>query len=287
MSDQINTRSPIEGVEIWRNPKNKFVIFQLHYTANPKKRDPAYIEAIRSKMPHAQFMMEYEDSWDSYSGLPVYQDFDKKRHVTKEKPQPEIGLPLLRGWDFGLTPACVIAQLQGDTLVVIKEFVELNMGVDKFSDMVLHQCRTLWPEWGDLKRNWRDFIDPSGEFRKDTDEGSCALVLDSKGLTCFPGPVAFTERKKAVEQFLVRQTKSGPAFQIDQNECPTLVRGFIGGYRYPEKSAEVEPNKIRPLKDEHSHPHDALQYIASRIMMTRNATKRSVPRLSYGQEIRT
>lgn len=273
---------PVPGIEVWKNKRNKFLVYQIHYTANPNKRTEEFKQTIKSSMPRAQYLQEYELQWDSYSGLPVYPDFDLKRHRAATKPSPIAGLPLLRGWDFGLTPACIVAQLQEDQLVVLKEFTELNMGADRFSDKVLKECALLWPGWTDRKEHWRDFIDPSGEFRKDTDEGTCAKILDSKGLFPVPGPVAFEERRKSVEYFLTRQTKAGPCFSIDASECPVLTKGFIGGYRYPEKSAEIEPQKIRPLKDEHSHPHDALQYIASRIVMMRHKSKVKIPILGYG-----
>lgn len=277
---------PLEGIEIWKNRKNKFLVYQIHYTANPNKRSVGFKDAIRSSMPRAQYLQEYELQWDSFSGFPVYRDFDLKRHKAAIKPSPINGLPLLRGWDFGLTPACVIAQLQEDQLVILKEYVELNMGAERFSEKVLKDCALRWPEWGDQKKNWRDYIDPSGAFRKDTDEGTCAKILDSKGLAPIPGPVAFEERRQSVEFFLVRQTKVGPCFLIDAAECPILMKGFLGGYRYPEKSAEIEPNKIRPIKDEHSHPHDALQYIASRIMQMRQRPQRPIPILGYGWDKR-
>ena len=44
-----------------------------------------------------------------------------------------------------------------------------------------------------------------------------------------------------------------------------LVRGFKGGYMYPDKAGEVEPMKLRPIKNEFSHPHDALQYVAGAV----------------------
>lgn len=255
--------SPIPGVEIWRNPKNRFVVFQLHYLADPKKRVEGYIETIRNAMPRAQFQQEYELQWDSFAGLPVYADFDRKRHGALKEPEPWAGLPLLRGWDFGLTPACVICQMQEETLVVLREFTAMNMGAERFSDYVLGQCAQLWPTWNVPGKHWFDFIDPAGEFRKDTDEGTCALVLDSKGLRPIAGPVAFEARKKAVEAFLIKRTKTGEGFQLWEAGCPVLFRGFTGGYRYPEKAKDVEPNKLRPIKDEHSHPHDALQYVAA------------------------
>lgn len=271
----------VEGIETWRNAKNKFFVFQIHYTANPAKRSADFKETIHSSMPRAQALQEYELHWDSFAGLPVFQDFDKSLHYASPPAKPEAGLPLLRGWDFGLTPACVIAQLQGEVLVVLKEFTEVNMGAERFSEKVLKQCRNLYPNWPDQREHWRDFIDPSGEFRKDTDEGTCAKILDAKGLSPMPGAIAFEERRGAVEQFLIKRTRGGAAFQVNHEECPVLVRGFLGGYRYAEKALEIEPNKLRPLKDEHSHIHDALQMIATRIIMIKGKSKRKIPTLSY------
>lgn len=264
---------PMEGVEVWKNPKNKFYIYQLHYSANPKKRDLDYRDVIKSTMPIQQYLQEYEIRWDSYAGQPVYRDFQRTRHGSTDPLYPEVGLPLLRGWDFGLTPACIVGQLVEGQLRILREFTAINMGADRFSDYVLKQCAVLYPFFGDKKKDWRDFIDPAGAFRKDTDEGTCAQVLAKKGISPIPGPVAWEARRQSVETFLLRQTKEGPGLLIDLPHCPVLVRGFDGGYRYPEKSFEIEPGKIRPLKDEHSHIHDALQYLCSKVL----DFKRSLP----------
>ncbi len=277
-------RFPEEGVEVWINPTNQFLCFQLHYSANPVKRDPGYRDSIKNSMPRAQYMQEYELQWDSFSGLPVYQDFSAAVHGSKEPLTAEVGLPLLRGWDFGLTPACVVGQLQGDTLVILWEMVSQNMGIKKFSKLALQECAIRFPEWSDSKRDWRDYADPAGSARKDTDEGTCFKILgDPKGanLRVFPGPVAFEARKEAVESFLTSQTKAGPNFKIDMQACPVLTRGFKGGYRYPEKCDEVEPSKIRPLKDEHSHPHDALQYLASGVARIQAPKRPRIPDPRY------
>ena len=78
--------------------------------------------------------MEYEKTWETYEGRPVYEDFNETLHVTQSKPRFALGLPLLLGWDSsGLTPACVMAQLQGETLVVFKEVVGQGLGRNALS----------------------------------------------------------------------------------------------------------------------------------------------------------
>jgi len=275
-------RYPMDGVEVWVNPKNKFMVFQLHYSANPEKRDVNYRNKIRSEMPSAQYMQEYELQWDSFSGLPVYPDFVERTHASKEKILPLAGLPLLRGWDFGLTPACVVAQLQGDTLVVLWEKTAKNQGAESFVPEALAACNALFVGWSDKKNDWRDFADPSGVAQKDTDMGSCFKIMGKNGLNVIPGAVAWEPRRSSVESFLIRNSRTGPCFQIVGAECPVLMRGFRGGYRYPEKAEKTEPTKIRPLKDEHSHPHDALQMITSVLLKQKHPRGRPIPTPQYG-----
>jgi hypothetical protein len=269
--------SPIEGVVIRRNPRNGFVVFQLHYDADPAKRGSAEMATLRAAMPRAQFDQEFEINWDSFSGMPVYQDFSPARHILRERPEPWPGLPLLRGWDFGLTPACVVAQLQGPQLVVFAEFTSFNKGAEQFCEEQLPRVHQRFSGF-----DWFDFADPAGVAKSQSDMTSCFEVLGKFGITPIPGPVSPTKRIQAVEHFLVRKTKEGEAFGIWEPDCPVLVRGFKGGYRYPEKVREIEPEKLRPVKDAHSHPHDALQYVAAGVrqggLNTRGA---QIPTLSY------
>jgi len=275
---------PMEGVEVWKNPKNEFIVFQLHYRADPNKRSEEFKRHIKSSMPRAQYMQEYEMSWESWAGFPVYPDFTKAIHTSKTRLMPQAGLPLLRGWDFGLTPACVVGQLQENKLVIFKEYVQINMGADRFTDLVLDDCSLRYLNWG--RRGFMDFIDPSGEFRKDTDEGTCAKIMDSKGLRPIPGALAWEERRQSVEYFLTRFLKIDhdptACLVIDDAECPMLIKGFEGGYRYADKAGEIEPSKLRPIKDEHSHVHDALQYLCSRVRMSQRKRKTPIPNLRYG-----
>lgn len=269
----------IEGIQIRRNAKNGFVVFQLHYSADPSKRNSAELATIKAAMPMAQFNQEYEINWDSFAGMPVYQDFQPKRHCLIEQPEAWIGLPLLRGWDFGLTPACVVAQLQENRLVVLREFTGFNIGAEQFCERIMPQVRQLYPSF-----KFFDFADPAGVAKSQSDETTCFQVLGGFGITPIPGPVAWEKRRQAVEHFLVKHTRDGEGFGIWEADCPTLVRGFKGGYRYPEKVREVEPLQLKPIKDVHSHPHDALQYICAGVReggLRQHNTQ--IPTLSYFQ----
>lgn len=275
-----DVKYPIPGVEIWTNPKNKFTVFQLHYSADPsKKGNEEWLKQVKRGMPRRRFMQEYELAWESWAGKPVYADWNKAVHGVEREIKPHLGLPLLRGWDFGITPACVVVQLQGSTLCVLQEFTSFNEGLETFSDKVLRACKLKWPAWGDPRTDWVDYYDPSGNRKAESNAVSCANVLKKKNLRAFPSAITFEERRSAVEYFLTRRTKDGQCFQLALPTCPIIARGFNGGYRYPDSKdlAEFEVNKIKPLKDEHSHIHDALQYVASGVQRMHNRRKRSIP----------
>lgn len=275
------TLFPMTGVEIRQNPKNGFLVFQLNYRADPNKT-PEHMKHIKEAMPIRLFNQEYELQWDSFEGLPVFADWNTDVHGVRNAITPHIGLPLLLGFDFGLTPACIVAQMQEDTLCCLKEFTAVNMGVERFLRHIIPQLHILYPKWMDHARDFLVFIDPSGTFRKDTDESTCSSIIESFGFTnIVPGPVKWEPRKQAVEEFLTSRTKNGACFKVSMPNCPILTKGFQGGYRYDDRVLDNEPNKLTPKKDQHSHIQDALQYVASRILTLKPSTIVEVPRLHY------
>lgn len=276
-------KQPLEGVDVWKNPKNKFCVVDLHYTADPRKRGDAWKEAVRSSMPIRDFLMEYEKSWQTFEGKPVYGDFNSKIHVHRGNIEAEPGIPLLIGWDFGLTPAAVLCQLVGRQLRIIKEFVETNGSISKLAPVVWKHLEVNYPGWMLNDDQILSFIDPAGFQRAQTDERTCAGVLREHGFKRIaPGPVDWESRRKAVEDYLTATFGEGSAFTVSDEQCPILVEGFGGGYRYPEKALEVEPANISPIKNKFSHPHDALQYVCAGAKALRKSYQLDIPIPSYG-----
>lgn len=273
-------KQAMQGMRLWTNPKNRFLIVELHYTADPDKRAPEFKESIKNSMPLLDYLREYELHWDTYAGQPVYPEFSKL-HILNEKPEPVAGLPMLIGFDFGLTPAAVVGQYENGVLTIYKEYVEINMGASRFVPKVIADLRMRFPTKSDLRKDWKCFIDPSGINRADTDESSCAQVLMQNGFTPIPGPIAFEERRKSVVHFLMQMTKDGPAFQIFGQECSMLVKGFEGGYRFSDRAVDLEPNKLKPIKDAFSHPHDSLQYVCSGVKGLMSSARLHIPVPKY------
>lgn len=293
--DQVNSKSdnfpelppvaskhPMQGIEIWRNPKNGFVIADIHYSAHPERRAPAYKEMLKNTLPLHQYLREYEKNWSTFRGLSVYPNFRKDIHITNN-PKPILGLPLLCGVDFGLTPACVVGQLQKNHLVILHEFTSQNEGIKTFMPAVMNQLKHLYPEWNDMNKDYYFFIDPAGFQRAQTDARTCAQEMEESAhiVNIEPGPVLWEQRRTSVEHFLLYIDKDGAGLQLSQQNCPMLIEGFNGGYRYADKQAEVESIKPQPVKDKFSHPQDALQYLAWGASQHSTNTKITIAEPSY------
>lgn len=270
---------PMKGLEVWRNDKNKFCVFQAHYTAHTKKRSDEFKEEAKSGMPYAQFLQEYEINWDTFEGLPVFRDYNPRLHE-RERIAPELGLPLLVGMDFGLTPGLIVCQLQSSRLVVLREWVAFNMGVRRFLEWVIPEFRVAYPRWGNLREDVLCWIDPAGWAKAQSDETTCAQEV-GKYFKPRPGGITWEDRRRAVEHFLCRSDREGPLLQVDKGRCPMLAKGFAGGYRYKENVTDTEPEKLRPWKNEYSHIHDSLQMVCTGIAPMMKKTGVKIPNPSY------
>lgn len=281
----VPTKSPMEGVTVWKNPRNEFLVIDLHYTANPAKRGDEFRESLRRTLPIRKFEMEYEKSWMTYEGRPVYEDFNPALHVLSAKPKLHIGLPLLIGWDSsGLTPAVVLGQIQGETLIILKEIVCPGMGATRFVPHVKSEIITNYPQVTDIEKQTISFFDPAGFKKNEITEQTYLSVMMSHGFRQIrPGPMTWKKRVESVVEYLTAMTKGQPKFQIYEQDCATLVAGLKGGFRYPDKVTEVEPDQAKPVKDIHSHPNDALQYLCGGLKSYISSNYEiNIPTPSYG-----
>jgi hypothetical protein len=271
---------PAEGVQVHKNKKNKFVVFQLHYSADVKKRSDSYREALRTEMPYSDYMREYEISWETYQGRPVYTDWNKSFHGNKIEEHPDIGLPLILGLDQGLTPALTVMQAKEDEIVVLREYTAENMGAEKFKAYCKSLLRVHYPQWANFKEDFILCIDPTAFNRRDVDERTYASVWAIDFTVC-GGENGFEKRKQSVEDRLIRVKKGRPTFRVNLMNCPVLVRGFDGEYHYPDKMFDKEPEKPRPLKNFAANVHDALQYGLTGFMKKMKRRRTSVPKPTY------
>ena len=192
-------------------------------------------------------------------GKPVYPEFNEKIHVATQCIEPVLGLPIMVGFDFGLTPAAIIGQMSPKgQLLILDELVSEDMGIRSFYlECVLPLLNSKYGHF-----RVEGVGDPAGINRSQTDEKTCFQELGLMGFIVDPADTnEFVARREAVAFFLQRLTSSGPGMLIDP-ECKTIIKGMRGGYRYERlKVSGSSRYKERPVKDKFSHPHDGLQYL--------------------------
>lgn len=212
-----------------------------------------------------------------HDGRPVYPEWKEEVHYSAVELTVMRGLPLLLGWDFGLTPAVVFAQmLPTGQLRIIDELCAEGMGIKQFArDIVKPHIATFYN--GMAIRAWGD---PMGGTGAENDaEATCYRELSLAGLPAVPARSnEFLTRYAAVADFLTRMV-DGEAGILIGPKCRKLRKGFNGGYKRQRIQVSGGQNDVRfkdePLKNEFSHPHDALQYICLEINAPRKVLTRA------------
>jgi hypothetical protein len=252
-----------EGIWTWTNAQNGFRVALVHFTSDPAKRSTEFREEARKGISVADYEREYNIRWQSFKGKAVYgEDFKRGFHVASSPLRAASHLPIVRGWDFGLYPACIFTQLwPGMRLMVLREICEKGMGLERFLQEV--QAKTL--EWFPNHKKFYEIVDPAGFARSPNDERTAVSLMTAQqyNLKVIPGVQVPATRLNSVRKFLERNVKGEPALQLDPS-CKMLIHGFDGGYHYEYNNSDQLRDK--PEKNEYSHPHDALQYICTRVL---------------------
>jgi hypothetical protein len=192
------------------------------------------------------------------SGTAVFREsFNRSFHI-RDNVLPVSSQPIMVGQDFGRDPCSIIGQLDHKgRLLVLEEVIAEDIGLEK------HIEQALRPRLMDVRYIGRPVAiigDPSGISKSSIYEETTFDVIKRMGLHAFPAPTNDIDpRLRAVEAFLLGQRDGGPAFIIDRERCPVLVRALGGGYRYAKTRSGLR--KLSPDKNEYSHVADALQYL--------------------------
>lgn len=213
----------------------------------------------------AEFIKVYVDGQYGFvkEGKPIYPDYNDAIHCAAAEPIP--GLPIKRGWDFGLTPACVFTQITPNgQWLIFDELVSEDIGIEKFADVVLLHTAQKYSGFKDFE----DVGDPAGDSKSETDEKTCFQILRGKGILV--GAEGLTQdltiRLESVRKPLNMLHQGKPQLVLHPR-CKVLRKGFQGRYQYRRLkiAGTAERYQDQPDKNEYSHPHDALQYVAVRV----------------------
>ncbi len=208
-------------------------------------------------------------------GKPVYPEYSDLSHCPDTDVRPLEKVPIMLGWDFGLTPSCIIGQLSPrGQLIILDELVSEDMGIRQFANEIVVPY---------LSRHYTNFSihstgDPAGVQRAQSNESTCLDELKLAGIPTEPAWTNdFTARREAVAGFLNKMVDGKPAFLLNQ-KCRMLRKGFLGGYCYKRVQVSGARYRDKPDKNEYSHPHDALQYLALSLSEQRNRMLKAATR---------
>jgi hypothetical protein len=200
-------------------------------------------------------------------GRPVYKGaWNDRLHVAPDELWPIARQPVVIGFDFGLTPAAVFAQVTPrGQFRVVDERVATDMGLRQFAENVVvplvktkYQATPLYVT-GDPAGAARDY---SEDTAFDILEEVLGEHVEAVEAAASNDPAA---RIEAVKWFLTRLTDGQPTFALSPT-CRVLRKGFNGGYKFRRlQVAGEERYTEKPDKNDFSHPHDALQYAALRL----------------------
>jgi hypothetical protein len=209
------------------------------------------------------FIQVYVDGQYGYvrDGKPIYPEYNDAIHCAEV--EPVSGVAIRRGWDFGLTPACVFTQLHPDgRWLIFDELVAEDLGIDTFADTVNEYTAQKYSKF-----KIEDYGDPAGKqmsaLSRDKDEKTCFDILHGKKIYIEASEQNLTIRLESVRKPLNSLVRGKPQLQIHPR-CKVSRKGFQGRYQYRRlKIAGTEERyHAEPDKNAYSHPHDAIQYVA-------------------------
>ena len=245
MTDNKNEKGDVAGYKMKPKAENKSNIIQTYYPNIINGKTKTWIDVyVMNRLGTIQ------------EGKPVYPDFVSDTHLAEEEIPIAIGVPLYIGIDFGLTPSAVFGQKVRGRWLIQSEIVAVDMGIVRFAELLRQEIATRFSGL-----DVYIYGDPAGDFRAQTDESTPFQIMRGAGLKAVPAPSNSVDlRLESVSSQLTKMSDGKPAFMIDRR-CPTLIKGFQGGYCYRRMQVSGERYDDKPEKNMYSHCHDALQYL--------------------------
>lgn len=195
----------------------------------------------------------------SLSGKPVFQCFDRARHVAKEPPNI-LSAPVIIGVDAGLNPTAVLGQLVYDGRLLVHDSItgsEGGMGALRF---IREKLKPLLVN----KYRGKDcvvVIDPAAYQRAQTDERCVADIFKAEGFTVIPARTnTISARLAACESFMTRSVGDKAGLLISP-AADGLIKALAGKYRYKVNTkgeTDDKPEKSHPFSDY----ADSFQYLS-------------------------
>jgi hypothetical protein len=247
------------GLAVHQNKRNKWLVVELDFIADPKKRDPKWIAKAKATMAPKRWEIEMMRSWETFEGTPVYKGaWFRSQHVPKKPFTVDYEKTIFRGWDFGGNQSCAMCQLVDGQMRILDILPNGGKNTREFAPQVVEFCNMRYGSG----QTYVDIVDPSAMWEGKTATGfSCAQVMREFGLKPRPARTNDPERRiDAVIYFMMKAVGEQRGLLVNPH-CKMFIDGCKGGYHFPDKVSQAK-RADRPVKNAFSHIHDAVQYVA-------------------------
>lgn len=190
-------------------------------------------------------------------GKPVHPWYTDSVHCIDLNFTPSKDLPIVLGFDFGRTPACLMMQRQSiDRWIVFDEFLAKDMGAVEFAPSLKRYLDANYQGY-----KFKGWGDPSGNNKNQANDQTPFKLIRAQGIPCQPtesnDPL---KRRAALETPMKEMCMDGKPRLIILPKAKTTRKGLQGGFCYRRLNVSGEKYTEEPDKNEFSHPVEALEY---------------------------
>ncbi len=225
-------------------------------------------------------------------GKPVHPRYIDSKHCKNLDFTPRTDTPIVMGFDFGRTPACVFMQRTASGgWVIFDEFCANDMSAVSFTPELKKHIDENYQ--GYTFRGWGD---PAGDSKGQGTDKTPFKILNAKGIPCSPTRSnSPTLRRAAMEVPLKETDMLGEPRLIVLPKAKLVRKGLAGGFCYKRVQVAGDPRyHDEPDKNMYSHPVEAAEYglqgegegqsvLQSRLPVTPKVTRAIRPRRrAYG-----
>ena len=211
-----------------KNPKNKFTVVTVHYSADPEKNTPEWIAEAKAGLSERGWMREYEIDYSTYAGKSFYPEF-KNYNIASQEIEYN-NETLYRGWDFGFHRPCVVVTKlnQFDQWCLMKSILGEDEGIRAFGARVNRYCQAEYPG-----AKYIDACDPAGVQKTDKSDHTSVEILNAMGIFPQYRKQEIKEGAEIIRQKLRMRADGKVGLLVDPRDT-YLIDMFKGGLHYPE-----------------------------------------------------
>lgn len=173
---------------------------------------------------------------------------------------PVRGREIICLWDFGHNPTCIITQITPmGHWNILDAMVGEDIGVTELiGDWAKPLLASRYPKF-----TLRHIGDPQGKQREQTSilQNPVSVLKRLLGGDWRPGPVKTEHRVEPLRAVLTRVTGGKGVLQVDKDRAAPVWQALRGGWHYNVTRTGIVGGE--PVKDQHSHPGDAMGYGAA------------------------